>query len=409
MRLLKSHPILGLLNSYMVDSPQPANLSYLWNFGSLLGMCLGIQILTGVFLAMHYTPSVDLAFISVEHIMRDVNYGWAVRYTHANTASFFFIFVYFHIARGLYYGSYRSPRVLPWSIGVIILVLMMAQLGPNCNFELYHNYVVVPFPPQGRFICDKSIAGEVGLCFDSLCIEMSTLPFIMPRCKAISRIGPHNIKPLEIIIGGMLGDFWSHKIPGQILPSVRFSIEQSLSNSGYIFYLWRTLGELGYTVAEEPAVVLKAPNRKSLKSDIYSNPMEMAAKFNFRLSLFTFTSLAWVHDGFYHNVNGKQIKRVPEWIHLYLTPLGIAHWFMQDGSRQAGQGVSFATNSFTHGDTVRLAELLTSMYGLKTSVVKTGKEGQWLISIWKRSMPDFVRIVGPHMSLSMHYKLEGYI
>lgn len=126
MRLLKSHPILGLLNSYMVDSPQPANISYLWNFGSLLGMCLGIQILTGVFLAMHYTPNVDLAFISVEHIMRDVNYGWAVRYTHANTASFFFIFVYLHIARGLYYGSYRSPRVLPWSIGVIILVLMMA-------------------------------------------------------------------------------------------------------------------------------------------------------------------------------------------------------------------------------------------------------------------------------------------
>jgi len=126
MRLLKSHPILGLLNSYMVDSPQPANISYLWNFGSLLGMCLGIQILTGVFLAMHYTPNVDLAFISVEHIMRDVNYGWAVRYTHANTASFFFIFVYAHIARGLYYGSYRSPRVLPWSIGVIILVLMMA-------------------------------------------------------------------------------------------------------------------------------------------------------------------------------------------------------------------------------------------------------------------------------------------
>jgi len=126
MRLLKSHPILGLLNSYMVDSPQPANISYLWNFGSLLGMCLGIQILTGVFLAMHYTPNVDLAFISVEHIMRDVNYGWAVRYTHANTASFFFIFVYAHIARGLYYGSYRSPRVLLWSIGVIILVLMMA-------------------------------------------------------------------------------------------------------------------------------------------------------------------------------------------------------------------------------------------------------------------------------------------
>jgi len=126
MRLLKTHPILGLLNSYMVDSPQPANISYMWNFGSLLGLCLGIQIITGITLAMHYTPSVDLAFASVEHIMRDVNYGWLLRYMHANVASFFFIFVYLHIGRGLYYGSYRSPRVLLWSIGVIILVLMMA-------------------------------------------------------------------------------------------------------------------------------------------------------------------------------------------------------------------------------------------------------------------------------------------
>lgn len=126
MRLLKTHPILGLLNSYAVDSPQPANISYMWNFGSLLGACLIIQILTGVFLAMHYTPSVDLAFVSVEHIMRDVNYGWLIRYLHANTASFFFIFVYLHIGRGLYYGSYKSPRVLLWSIGVVILVLMMA-------------------------------------------------------------------------------------------------------------------------------------------------------------------------------------------------------------------------------------------------------------------------------------------
>jgi ubiquinol-cytochrome c reductase cytochrome b subunit len=126
MRILKSHPILSLANSYLIDNPEPANISYMWNFGSLLGLCLVIQILTGIFLAMHYSPNVDLAFASVEHIMRDVNYGWAVRYTHANTASFFFICVYLHIGRGLYYGSYKSPRTLPWSIGVIILVLMMA-------------------------------------------------------------------------------------------------------------------------------------------------------------------------------------------------------------------------------------------------------------------------------------------
>jgi ubiquinol-cytochrome c reductase cytochrome b subunit len=126
MRRLKTHVLLRLINSYGVDSPQPANLSYLWNFGSLLATCLVIQILTGAFLAMHYTPNVDLAFNSVEHIMRDVNNGWLIRYTHANVASFFFIFVYLHIGRGLYYSSYKEPRVLVWSIGVIILVLMMA-------------------------------------------------------------------------------------------------------------------------------------------------------------------------------------------------------------------------------------------------------------------------------------------
>nr|YP_010310820.1 apocytochrome b [Pulveroboletus ravenelii]UMY76541.1 apocytochrome b [Pulveroboletus ravenelii] len=126
MRLLKSHSLLRLINSYVVDSPQPSNISYLWNFGSLLATCLIIQILTGCFLAMHYQPHVDFAFNSVEHIMRDVNNGWLIRYIHANVASFFFIFVYGHIGRNIYYGTYKSPRILVWSIGVIILILMMA-------------------------------------------------------------------------------------------------------------------------------------------------------------------------------------------------------------------------------------------------------------------------------------------
>lgn len=126
MRTFKSQILLRFVNSYIIDSPQPASISYLWNFGSLLATCLVLQILTGIFLAMHYQPHVDFAFNSVEHIMRDVNNGWAVRYTHANVASFFFIFVYAHIARGLYYGSYKAPRVLLWAIGVIILIVMMA-------------------------------------------------------------------------------------------------------------------------------------------------------------------------------------------------------------------------------------------------------------------------------------------
>jgi ubiquinol-cytochrome c reductase cytochrome b subunit len=125
MRILKSHSLLKLVNSYVIDASQPSNISYLWNFGSLLAVCLIIQIVTGVTLAMHYNPSVLEAFNSVEHIMRDVNNGWLVRYLHSNTASAFFFLVYLHIGRGIYYGSYRAPRTLVWVIGAIILVLMM--------------------------------------------------------------------------------------------------------------------------------------------------------------------------------------------------------------------------------------------------------------------------------------------
>jgi ubiquinol-cytochrome c reductase cytochrome b subunit len=126
MRILKSHPLLKLVNNYLIDSSEPSNISYLWNFGSLLALCLVIQIITGVTLAMHYSPNVLEAFNSIEHIMRDVNNGWFIRYLHANTASAFFFLVYLHIGRGIYYGSYRSPRTLVWALGTVILILMMA-------------------------------------------------------------------------------------------------------------------------------------------------------------------------------------------------------------------------------------------------------------------------------------------
>ncbi len=126
MRILKSHPLLKIVNSYTIDSPQPSNISYLWNFGSLLAFCLVIQIVTGVTLGMHYTPNVLEAFDSVEHIMRDVNNGWLIRYLHSNTASAFFFLVYLHIGRGLYYGSYKAPRTLVWTIGTVLFIAMMA-------------------------------------------------------------------------------------------------------------------------------------------------------------------------------------------------------------------------------------------------------------------------------------------
>jgi ubiquinol-cytochrome c reductase cytochrome b subunit len=126
MRLLKTHPLLSAINGLLIDLPVPSNISYFWNFGSLLAVVLVLQLATGIFLAMHYTAHIDLAFNSVEHIMRDVNWGWFIRYAHANGASMFFVLVYIHVGRGLYYGSYTKPRTMLWGIGVIILVAMMA-------------------------------------------------------------------------------------------------------------------------------------------------------------------------------------------------------------------------------------------------------------------------------------------
>nr|BAN08367.1 cytochrome b [Hynobius lichenatus] len=120
----KTHPLIKIINGSFVDLPTPSNLSSLWNFGSLLGICLIAQIITGLFLAMHYTADTSSAFSSVAHICRDVNYGWLVRNTHANGASFFFICIYMHIGRGLYYGSYMYKET--WNIGVILLFLVMA-------------------------------------------------------------------------------------------------------------------------------------------------------------------------------------------------------------------------------------------------------------------------------------------
>lgn len=122
----KRLPIFTMMQHDLVDYPTPKNLNYWWNFGSLAGIVLVIMIATGVVLAMHYTPHTAHAFESVERIMRDVNYGWLLRYLHMNGASMFFIVVYIHLFRGLYYGSYKAPRELLWQIGVIILLAMMA-------------------------------------------------------------------------------------------------------------------------------------------------------------------------------------------------------------------------------------------------------------------------------------------
>nr|YP_002995752.1 cytochrome b [Stictopleurus subviridis]ACF04103.1 cytochrome b [Stictopleurus subviridis] len=121
--LRKTHPLISIMNNSLIDLPSPSNISLWWNFGSLLGMCLMIQIITGIFLAMHYTANVELAFNSVVHICRDVNNGWLIRNTHANGASLFFMCLYLHVGRGMYYGSYKL--MMTWNVGVVLLLMVM--------------------------------------------------------------------------------------------------------------------------------------------------------------------------------------------------------------------------------------------------------------------------------------------
>ena len=292
MRILKRHALLKPGTNYVIDAPTPANISYWWNVGSLLGLSLGIQIITGVTLAMHYNPSALEAFNSVEHIMRDVNNGWLIRYLHSNTASAFFFLVYLHIGRGLYYGSYKAPRTLVWTIGTFIFLLMMAmQKWPNWTLAT-HTKV-----NQAR-------------CYSS---------FEKKRTKALYRIGPHDKEILCIIICGMLGDWWSDKIKGQSSSSVRFNIEQGIANASYIHNFY--FKSKGYYSSVTPKLV-----KKQYKDKKHS--------FNYRLSLFSFTSLLWIHDSFYQDINGTKIKVVPTWIGEYLSPVGLAHWIMEDGSSQ---------------------------------------------------------------------------
>jgi Cytochrome b/b6/petB len=253
-------------------------------------------------------------------IMRDVNNGWLIRYTHANVASFFFIFVYAHIGRGLYYGSYLAPRVLVWSIGVIILVLMMAMMWPNWKYYDLNTINSAVFIPG---------------------LSSAVLPINKARTKAINRVGPHNKEILDILISGMLGDFWADKIPGKALSSVRFNIEQSISNTSYIHYLSLLFYNLGYCSRPVPTLIVKSPTAlgnfnttssrnlaeaRGLGGQIQTERESRVEKrFNYKLTLFTFSSFTWIYDSFYITVNGKTIKTVPVYISDYLTPLGLAN------------------------------------------------------------------------------------
>jgi hypothetical protein len=271
-----------------------------------------------------------------------------------------------HIGRGLYYGSYLAPRVLVWSIGVIILVLMMAMMWPNWKYydlnTINSAVFTLAFDQLLPFISQeqRSRAKVTGL-------SSAVLPINKARTKAINRVGPHNKEILDILISGMLGDFWADKIPGKALSSVRFNIEQSISNTAYIHYLSLLFYNLGYCSRPVPTLIVKSPaalgdfNLTSSPACIKQAGLHketafaqwasgvargkggqiqtewksrVEKRFNYKLTLFTFSSFTWIYDSFYITVNGKTIKTVPVYISDYLTPLGLAHLVMQTGVKE---------------------------------------------------------------------------
>lgn len=377
MRILKSHSLLSKGNSYLIDSPQPSNLSYLWNFGSLLAVCLIIQIVTGVTLAMHYNPSVLESFNSVEHIMRDVNNGWLIRYLHSNTASAFFFLVYLHIGRGLYYGSYKAPRTLTWTIGTIILVLMMATA--------FLGYVL-PYGQMslwGMFLPQMYFSITLGIIFITI-INLNT-NIISTKIRGMYRIGPHNKDILSIIYGSLLGDGHAEKRLFGV--GTRISFQQEETHLKYIYYLHNLLSSAGYCSSNLPVAKKRLGNKGKVRKTA-------------RFHTWTYTSFNFIREKWY--INNK--KCVPNNIAEYLTPLALAIWIMDDGSK-VSKGLKLCTNSFTYEECTLLVNALYNNFNLKASIQKAGAEDQYIIYIWKESILDLYNIVYPYIIPEMKYKI----
>jgi ubiquinol-cytochrome c reductase cytochrome b subunit len=406
MRLLKSQSLLRLVNSYIVDNPQPANISYFWNFGSLLGLCLVIQILSGVFLAMHYTPHVDFAFNSVEHIMRDVSGGYILRYTHANVASFFFIFVYLHIARGLYYSSYKTPRSLVWNIGVIILLVMIITgfLGyvlPYGQMSLWGWPLIAPnaylILNNFNFIvsgCLDTIFNTFKEDLDNVILLDLTLTGLTNsnsrpqknKISALERIGPHNKEVISIIFGSLLGDcHGEYRNKGN---GTRFCFYQESSQPTYLFWLHNLLSDLGYCTKNKPKINTRLGVKGVVRKII-------------RFKTWTYSSFNWIHDLWYTN----NTKIVPLTIGHYLSPLALAIWIMDDGFK-VGKGLKLCTNSFSYSECILLVKVLFDNFNLKSSIQSNGKENQYIIYIWAESMPLLREIILPYVHPSMKHKIN---
>ena len=275
MRCHNKIQLLSVMNAHLVAYPTPMNLNWAWNGGSLAGIMLASQMLTGILLAMHYVGHVDYAFASVQHLMTDVPSGIILRYAHANGASLFFIVVYLHVLRGMYYGSGAQPRELVWITGVIILLMMI--------ITAFIGYVLPWGLPDGP-----------------TCLLMGGV------FKGI-KPGPHNLEVISLIFGSLLGDAHGEMRAG----STRIMFKQSIVHGAYFLWYHKFLADRGYCNPNQPK--LSEITGKNGKVNYF-----------YRLNTGSSKSFNWIYTSFYVD----RIKMVPLNIRTYLTPFALAIWIM---------------------------------------------------------------------------------
>ena len=287
-----------------------------------------------------------------------------------------------HIARGLYYSSYKTPRVLLWSIGVVIFIVMMAEImWPNCKYnqinDIFYsiNFDFNLFYKNNEFlILDNLILGKM-------------LPFNRARTKALNRIGPHNKVVLDMIYGTLLGDGHAERrIKGN---GTRVTFYQEGSHVSYLLWLHNSFYQLGYCNSKVPEIQTRLGSKGKVRKII-------------RFNTFTFSSFNWIHDLWY--VNG--VKVIPLDIEKYLSPLALAIWIMDDGGK-VNKALKLSTNSYTYLECLLLIKVLFKNFKLKASIQSAGAAtgDQYQIYIWKESMPLLREIVLPYVHSSMKYKL----
>lgn len=361
------------MNDHLVAYPTPMNLNYSWNGGSLAGLMLASQMLTGILLAMHYVGHVDYAFASVQHLMTDVPSGMILRYAHANGASLFFIVVYLHILRGMYYGSGAQPREMVWITGVVILLVMI--------ITAFIGYVL----PWGQmsFWGTACAPNEFNMNFNFSVVYT----FFLPHIRADKRIGPHSWDFCQTAVGLLLSDAHAERHGN----GVRVTLQQEHFNLAFFEDVQLKLHNMGYVLSAKPQLYTRTGPKGVIR-------------YYYRFNTLTFRSLSWLHELLY--VEG--VKCIKPELEFFLTPASLAYWIGGDGTR-VGKGLALCTNGLTYAECLLISEMLQRKLNLVCTVHLADSKTnpvQYRVYVNVESMPLLRSLVMPYLHHSMHYKLS---